>query len=298
VRGVQIDVDAGMLGLRFPMEVNLQGDAAATLRALIPLLRRKEDRSWREQVEKSVGESREALAGEAATEADPINPQAVTRELTPRLPDRAIVTADSGTTTVWWARNLDLREGMMGSVSGTLATMGCAVPYAIAAKFAHPDRPVIALVGDGAMQMNGMSELITISRYWRQWSDPRLIVMALNNRDLAFVTWEERVQIGDPKWPASQTLPDIPYAEVAKLMGLGGRRVETPEDIGPAWDEALAADRPFVLDILSDPDIAPLPPHITMDQARSFAQAMWHEDRPAGMIAGTAKQILGRILPE
>ena len=298
VRGVQIDLDAGMLGLRYPMEVNLQGDSAATLRALIPLLTRKEDRGWREQVEKSVRDSREALAGEAAVEADPINPQKIATELTPRLPDRAIVTADSGTTTVWWARNLDLREGMMGSVSGTLATMGCAVPYAIAAKFAHPDRPVIALVGDGAMQMNGMSELITISRYWRQWTDPRLIVMALNNRELAFVTWEERVQIGDPKWPASQTLPDIPYADIAKLMGLGGRRVERPEDIGPAWDEALAADRPFVLDILGDPNVAPLPPHITLDQARAYATAMWHEQRPAGMIAGTAKQILGRILPD
>ena len=255
-------------------------------------------RGWREQVEKSVRDSREALAGEAAVEADPINPQKIATELTPRLPDRAIVTADSGTTTVWWARNLDLREGMMGSVSGTLATMGCSVPYAIAAKFAHPDRPVIALVGDGAMQMNGMSELITISRYWRQWTDPRLIVMALNNRELAFVTWEERVQIGDPKWPASQTLPDIPYADIAKLMGLGGRRVERPEDIGPAWDEALAADRPFVLDILGDPNVAPLPPHITLDQARAYATAIWHEQRPAGMIAGTAKQILGRILPD
>ena len=157
---------------------------------------------------------------------------------------------------------------------------------------------MIALVGDGAMQMNGMSELITISRYWRQWADPRLIVMALNNRELAFVTWEERVQIGDPKWPASQTLPDIPYADIAKLMGLGGRRVERPEDIGPAWDEALAADRPFVLDILGDPNVAPLPPHITLDQARAYATAMWHEQRPAGMIAGTAKQILGRILPD
>lgn len=298
VRGVQIDLDAGMLGLRYPMEVNLQGDSAATLRALIPLLTRKEDRSWREQVEASVRDSRKALAGEAAVEADPINPQRIATELTPRLPDRAIVTADSGTTTVWWARNLDLRAGMMGSVSGTLATMGCAVPYAIAAKFAHPDRPVIALAGDGAMQMNGMSELITIARYWRQWADPRLIVMALNNRELAFVTWEERVQIGDAKWPASQTLPDIPYAEVAKLMGLGGRRVERPEDIGPAWEEALAADRPFVLDILSDPNVAPLPPHITLDQARAYATAMWHEPRPAGMIAGTAKQILGRILPD
>ncbi|WP_134724387.1 thiamine pyrophosphate-requiring protein [Paracoccus luteus] len=298
-RGVQIDRDAAMLGLRYPMEVNLLGDAAATLRALVPLLERKQDRGWRTKVEEEVAKSREALAGAAATEAEPINPQRITRELTPRLPDGAIVTADSGTTTVWWARDLDLRAGMKGSCSGTLATMGCAVPYAIAAKFAHPDRAVIALAGDGAMQMNGMSELITIARYWRQWADPRLVVMALNNRELAFVTWEERVQIGDPKWPASQTLPDIPYADVARLMGLGGRRVERPEDIGPAWDEALAADRPFVLDILGDPNVAPLPPHITMKQARAFAQALWQgEPGPGAAIAGAAKQVIGRILPE
>lgn len=298
-RGVQIDLDPGMLGLRYPMEVNLQGDARSTLQALLPRLERKADRRWRERIEAEVTRSREALAGAGETEADPINPQRITRELSPRLPERAIVTADSGTTTVWWARDLDLRDGMDGSCSGTLATMGCAVPYAIAAKFAHPDRAVIALAGDGAMQMNGLSELITIARYWRRWSDPRLVVMALNNRELAFVTWEERVQIGDPKWPASQHLPDIPYAEVAKLMGLGGRRVERPEEIGPAWDEALAADRPFVLDILADPDVPPLPPHLTLGQVRAFSQALWRgEPDPGGAIAGAAKQILGRLLPE
>lgn len=298
-RGVQIDLSAGMLGLRYPAEVNLLGDAAATLRALIPHLVRKEDRSWRETVEKSVAKSREALAGAAGQEADPINPQRITRELSPRLPDRAIVTTDSGTTTAWWARDLDLREGMMGSCSGTLATMGCAVPYAIAAKFAHPDRAVIALAGDGAMQMNGMSELVTIARYWKRWADPRLIVMVLNNRELAFVTWEERTQLGDPKYPASQDLPDIPYADVARLMGLGGRRVETPGDIGPAWDEALATDRPFVLDILADPNVPPLPPHITLAQARGFANALWSgEEERAGVIGGAARQILGRLLPD
>ncbi len=298
-RGVQIDRDAGMLGLRYPNEVNLLGDAAATLRALLPLLTRKTDRKWRQKIEAAVAESRKNLAAQAMVEADPINPQRIAHELSRRLPDRAIVTTDSGTTTVWWARNLDFRKGMMGSVSGTLATMGCAVPYAIAAKFAHPDRPVIAFAGDGAMQMNGMAELITIARYWKEWADPRLIVMALNNRELAFVTWEERVQIGDQKWPATQTLPDIPYAQVAQLMGLAGRRVERPEEIGPAWDEALAADRPFVLDILADPNVPPLPPHITLKQAASFTRALWHGEPDTGnVVAGAAKQLLGRLLPD
>src|SRR5436190_8283285 len=159
-RGVQIDIKAGMLGLRYPMEVNLVGDAAATLRALAPLLEQKADHSWRKTVEKNTAASWDELRGMAMTDADPINPQRVACELSERLPDQAIVTADSGTTTVWYARNLQFRRGMMGSVSGSLATMGCAVPYAIAAKFAHPGQPVIALAGDGAMQMNARAELL------------------------------------------------------------------------------------------------------------------------------------------
>jgi pyruvate dehydrogenase (quinone) len=297
-RGVQIDLKAEMLGLRYPMEVNLIGDAAATLRALLPLLEAKPDRSWRETIAKSVDESWDEVRRMAMAGADPINPQRVAHELSERLPDRAIVAADSGTTTVWYARNLRFRRGMMGSVSGTLATMGCAVPYAIAAKFAYPDRPVIAFVGDGAMQMNGMAELITIAKYWRDWSDPRLIVMALNNRDLAYVTWEERVQVGDPKWEASQALPDVPYAEFAKLIGLDGLRVDDPEQVGPAWDRALSAQRPFVLDMVTDPNVPPLPPHITLKQARAFMGAMLAGEPEAGsIIANTARGLMRSLMP-
>ncbi|WP_375460793.1 thiamine pyrophosphate-dependent enzyme [uncultured Enterovirga sp.] len=234
----------------------------------------------------------------AMAEADPINPQRVAYELSERLPDNSIVTADSGTTSVWYARDLKFRRGMMGSVSGTLATMGCSIPYAIAAKFAHPGRPVIALVGDGAMQMNGMAELITAAKYWKRWTDPRLVVMVLNNRDLAYVTWEERVQLGDPKWEASQALPDVPYAEFAKLIGLGGRRVETPEEVGAAWDEALSADRPFVLDMVTDPNVPPLPPHITLKQARHFMGAMLAGEPELGsVLASTAREMIGAVLP-
>jgi len=298
-RGVQIDIDPGMLGLRYPMEVNLIGDAAATLRALLPLLQQKTDRRWRERVEETVAASRQQARSTAMSEADPINPQRVAYELSQRLPENAIVTADSGTTSVWYARDLEFRRGMMGSVSGTLATMGCAVPYAIAAKFAYPDRPVVALVGDGAMQMNGLTELITVSKYWDRWSDPRLIVMVLNNRDLAYVTWEERIQAGDPKWETSQALPDVPYAEFAKSIGLGGMRVEDPDQVGPAWDRALSADRPFVLDMVTDPNVPPLPPHITLKQARGFMGALLSGEPDAGStLANTARQLVESLWPK
>ncbi|TNC66627.1 thiamine pyrophosphate-requiring protein [Rubellimicrobium roseum] len=297
-RGVQIDVDPGMLGLRYPMEANLVGDSAATLRALLRLLTPKADRSWRQRIEVAATESWDQAESMAMAEANPINPQRVAHELSERLPGNAVVTADSGTTTVWYARNLRFRRGNMGSVSGTLATMGCAVPYAIAAKFAHPDRPAIALVGDGAMQMNGLTELITAAKYWRRWTDPRLVVMVLNNRDLAYVTWEERIQAGDPKWEGSQDLPDVPYAEFAKLIGLGGRRVEDPAEVGPAWEEALAADRPFVLDMVTDPDVPPLPPHITFKQARGFLGSMVAGDPEArGVLRQTARQLADSLWP-
>ncbi|KRE11690.1 thiamine pyrophosphate-binding protein [Bosea sp. Root483D1] len=297
-RGVQIDVDAGMLGLRYPMDINLIGDATATLTALLPLLEQKSAPDWRAEIEENTRKSWAELVDLAAVEADPINPQQVAHELSARLPEASIVTADSGTTTVWYARNLRFRAGMMGSVSGTLATMGCAVPYAIAAKFAYPERPVVALVGDGAMQMNGLGELVTIAKYWRDWSDPRLIVMVLNNRELAYVTWEERIQAGDPKWPSSQHLPDLPYADIARLMGLDGERVTEPSEVGPAWDRALAAERPFVLDMVTDPDIPPLPPHITFEQARGFAGALAAGDPAAGsVLAKTARSVLTTLLP-
>jgi len=283
-RGVQIDLDGRMLGIRYPMEVNLVGDSAETLRALMPRLERKQDRSWREKIEGEVGEWWNLMEHRAQLSANPINPQLVFHELSKRLPDGAIVSSDSGSSANWYARDIKLRKGMMASLSGTLATMGPGVPYAIAAKFAHPHRPVLALVGDGAMQMNGINELITIAKYRHQWPDQRLVVLVLNNRDLNQVTWEQRAMSGDPKFEGSQDLPDFPYASYAELLGLKGIRVDSPDQVGEAWDQALAADRPVVYEAVTDPEVPPLPPHITLEQAKALSSALLSGDPAAGQI--------------
>jgi pyruvate dehydrogenase (quinone) len=273
-RGVQIDIDGRMIGIRYPTEVNLVGDSKATLKGLIPLLERKQDRAWREKIEDGVAEWWKIIEARAMSDADPINPQRVFWELSSRLPDGAILTSDSGSAANWFARNLKLRRGMMASLSGNLATMGPGVPYAIAAKFAYPERPVIALVGDGAMQMNGMAELITICKYYKQWTDPRLVVLVLNNRDLNQVTWEQRALAGDPKLEATQVIPDVRYSAFADMIGLRGIYVDDPDQLGKSWDEALAADRPVVLEAMTDPEVPPLPPHATFEQAKHLAQAL------------------------
>jgi pyruvate dehydrogenase (quinone) len=297
-RGVQIDIDGRMLGIRYPMELNLVGDAKTTLRELAPLLEYKSDRSWREKIEVAVGEWWETIDARAHQPADPINPQLVFSELSERLPDGAIVTADSGSATNWYARDVRLRAGMQASLSGTLATMGCGVPYAIGAKFAHPSAPVIALVGDGAMQMNGLAELITIAKYRHRWPDQRLVVMVLNNRDLNQVTWEQRVMNGDPKFEGSQSLPDVDYAQWAEMIGLKGIRVSSPGDVGAAWDQALAADRPTVIDVVTDPEVPPLPPHITVEQAKQYASALLGGDPAAGrIITQSLRQKVAEALP-
>jgi pyruvate dehydrogenase (quinone) len=172
-----------------------------------------------------------------------------------------------------------MRPGMQAALSGTLATMCPAIPYALAAKFAHPDRPVIAAIGDGAMQMIGNAALIDIAHYHDRWANQQLVVVVLHNNDLNQVTWEQRVMSGDPKLDASQTLPDFPYAEYAKLIGLHGLRVDRPEDVGPAWDEALSAGRPALLEVITDPEVPPLPPHIRFEQATGLAQALLKGDR-------------------
>jgi pyruvate dehydrogenase (quinone) len=297
-RGVQIDIDGKMIGIRYPMEVNLIGDSAETLRALIPRLERKSDRSWREKIEGEIEEWWRLIDDRAGMSADPINPQLVFHELSKRLPDGAILSSDSGSSANWYARDVKLRRGMMGSLSGTLATMGPGVPYAIAAKFAHPDRPVFALVGDGAMQMNGINELITIAKYRHQWADQRLFIMVLNNRDLNQVTWEQRAMEGNPKFEGSQDLPDFPYASYAEMLGLKGIRVDTPEQVGPAWDEALAADRPVIYEALTDPEVPPLPPHITIQQAKALTSALLSGDPDAGrIITQSFKQKVEEFLP-
>ncbi|MDZ4307709.1 thiamine pyrophosphate-requiring protein [Allopontixanthobacter sp.] len=297
-RGVQIDLDPKMVSIRYPMECNLIGDSAATLRELIPLLERKTDRSWRDEIEASVEEWWKVLEKRAMASADPINPQRIFWELSPRLPDRCIITADSGSSTNWYARDVRIRKGMMASLSGTLATMGPAVPYAIAAKFAHPERPVLAISGDGAMQMIGINELITIAKYWKQWANPQLVVMVLVNEDLNQVTWEMRAQAGDPKWEGSQQIPYFPFARYAELLGLKGIRVDDPDQLGSAWDEAFAADRPVVLEIPGDPNVPPLPPHISLENAKAFASTLWTGDPDEwSVIKQSAKQLAAGLLP-
>lgn len=283
-RGVQIDIDGKMIGIRYPMEINLVGDSKATLQGLLPLLEEKTDRSWREKIESEVADWWKVVEARAMIEANPVNPQRVFWELSPRLPDDCILCADSGSSTNWYARDLKIRKGMRASLAGTLATMGSAVPYAIAAKFCHPDRVVFALAGDGAMQMNGMAELLTVAKYWKQWHDPRLIVLVLNNQDLNQVTWEQRVMEGDPKFVESQKIPDFRYADYAKMLGLAGTRVDHPDQIVPAWEEALAADRPFVVDAVTDPQVPPLPPHVTWEQAKGIMKALIKGDPDAADI--------------
>jgi pyruvate dehydrogenase (quinone) len=280
-RGVQIDADGKMLSIRYPMEVNLVGDSAETLRALVPFLQRKTDRSWRETLEKGIADWWKVVEGRAMDPADPINPQRVLWELSPRLPDNCIISADSGSVANWFARQLKIRRGMKASLSGALATMCPAVPYALAAKFAYPERVALALVGDGAMQMLGINALLAVSRYWSRWEDPRLVVLVLNNRDLNQVTWEQRVLSGDPKYPPSQDVPPFNYAAYAESIGLKGLRVERPDEVGPAWDVALRADRPCVIDAVTDPNVPPLPPHIKMEQAKGYAEAVLRGDPDA-----------------
>ncbi|QHI96946.1 thiamine pyrophosphate-requiring protein [Xylophilus rhododendri] len=295
-RGVQVDLDPGMLSVRYPMEVNLTGDVAPTLRALLPLLQPKSDTSWREDIEGWVRDFDRKLLDRAMVDAKPVNPQRVFTELSPRLPEMSILTSDSGSCANWYARDLKMRRGMMASLSGGLASMGAAVPYAIAAKFAFPERPVIALVGDGAMQMNNMAELITVVKYWKQWSDPRFIVMVLNNQDLNQVTWEQRIMEGNPKFEATQVLPDVAYHRFAELIGLRGIYVDTPEGLAGAWEAALASDRPVVLEVRTDPEVAPLPPHITLEQAKHFTETLIKGDPREGSIIGnTVRQLFSRF---
>jgi pyruvate dehydrogenase (quinone) len=287
-----------MVSLRYPMEVPLVGDSKATLQALLQLLDRKEDRSWQEKVESDVHDWWQTLEHRAQASADPINPELLFDEISPRLPDGAILAADSGSSANWYARNIKIRSGMLASLSGNLASMGPGVPYAIAAKFTHPGRPAVAMVGDGAMQMNGINGLITIAKYWEEWSDPRLVIVVVHNNDLNQVTWEQRVFEGDPKFAGSQDVPDFPYARYAEMLGLGGVRIERPDELADGLDRAFGAERPVVVDVLTDPNVPPLPPHISLKQARQFAFAIAKGDPDAyEIIESSAKQMLAGILP-
>ena len=289
---MEIDIDGGLIGMRYPMEAHLVGDAKETLKQLIPLLRRQQDRSWREEIEKNIRTWNRIMADRAAQSfGGLINPQSVAAELSSRLPDRAILTSDSGSATNWWARHIAIRDGMQASLSGTLATMGPGAPYAIAARFAYPDRPVIAFEGDGAFQMNGMNEMITVKRYLNRLGGlPPFIFCVFNNADLNQVTWEQRAMAGDPRFPGSQGIPDVAYHRYAELLGLRGIYCEKPDEVGKAWDEALASDVPVILEFKTDPEVPPLPPHIMKEQAKKSAKAALHDPQRMGLAARGFRQ--------
>lgn len=296
--GVQIDLDGKMLGIRYPMDVMLQGDSKETLRALIPLLEKKEDRSWQQQIEKSIVQWEELLDARAMNKADLINPQRVFRALSRRLPDNCILAGDSGSTAFWYARDIRIRKGMMASLSGTLATMCSAVPYAIAAKFAYPDRMPIAIAGDGAMQMLGINELITIAKYWKQWQTPHFMILVINNHDLNMVSWEQRITTGSPKFEASQNLPDFRFADYAKMLGLEGFRISNPDQVEEVMDSAMAAGRPVVVEAITDPNVPLLPPHISAMQAKNFLASIIKGDSNAWeMVKQTYKDVVAEYFP-
>src|ERR1700704_5048350 len=280
-RGVQIDIDPTMLSLRYPMEAPLVGDAALTLRALLPRLKARRRDQWRDHNPRAGAHWWSDEEKRAHLTADPLNPELFFWELSDLLPDDSLVAVDTGMSTTFFARAVRVRQRLQVAISGTLATMGPAVSFAAAGKLAFPDRPVFALVGDGAMQMLGLNALVTVAKYWKQWSDPRLIVAVLNNRDLNMVTWELRALGGAPKVAATQDLPDIDYAAYARWLGLEGLTVDSAAAVGDVWDAALKADRPVVIDVKADPNVVALPPHATLEQTRNFflAMARGDEDR-------------------
>jgi pyruvate dehydrogenase (quinone) len=297
-KAVQIDIDGKMLGIRYPMTLNLQGDSKTTLQALIPYLKRKEDRSWRNKIEDNIDKWWKILDARAHNSADPINPQYVYYELSKRLPDNCILSADSGSTAAWFARDLKIRKGMKASLSGNLATMCPGMPYTIAAKFAYPDRVAIGLIGDGAMQMLGINGLITVSKYWKTWKDPRMIILVLNNRDLNMVSWEQRVMVGDAKFDGSQDIPDFAYDEYARMLGLEGIRVDNPDEVQDALDTAMVVQKPVVLNVYTDPNVPMTPPHVTLEQFKSFSSAVFHGDSDAwDMVKQTAKDVWAEYFP-
>jgi pyruvate dehydrogenase (quinone) len=284
---VEINIDGSLIGVRYPNDVTLVGDSRDTLRALLPLLTRKEDRSWQDKVRADREAWERILDDRAHMDADPVNPELVFWELNKRLPDNVILSSDSGSATNWYARHCHLREGMRASLSGTLATMCPGVPYAIGAKFAHPDRPVIGLTGDGAFQMLGMNELLTVKRYlpMLMQQNKTLVFVVLVNNDLNQVSMEQRVLGGDPKNPETQTLPYLPAAEFARLLGFEGIKVDRPEDVGPAWDRALSADGPVLLEFVTDPQVAALPPHVKPSMFKKVVKGLMKGDEDAVGIA-------------
>lgn len=292
VPAVQIDIDPAKLGNRHPVDVGVVGDADAALAGLLERLPEADGAAWRERTTQAVDAGRRVAEARAAVEVAPgrVNPEAVFHEMSGRLTDEAMIAVDVGSSVYWYARQL--RRGPVGwaHLSSTLASMGCSVPYGIAAKLAYPGHLLVAFTGDGALQMLGINELITVARLWPQWEDPRFVLVVLNNGDLAEVSWEQREMEGRPRFEQSQDLPEFDAAAYARQLGLVGLTVTDPERLGAAVDRALAADRPAVIDVHTDPQTPMLPP-LYQDRAKldGIRGALAHEP-PA--IRGHAMHLL------
>ncbi|WP_111511531.1 thiamine pyrophosphate-requiring protein [Mycobacterium kyogaense] len=285
VRAVQIDTDPRVLGAKFPVDVGIVGDAATTLSQLLPLLDGDGDVGWSDTVAAYVERWKAVAARNVDDTGDHANPESVVAALNEHLPADARLAVDVGSSTYWYAKHVRLPRGVPAHVSGYLASMGCAMPYGIAAKLDAPDRPVVALIGDGAMQMNGLLELITVAHRWRGWTDPRFVVLVLHNRDLAEVSWEQREMEGDPRYPASQQVPDFPYARYADMLGVAGIRIDKSAQAADAWRAAFAADRPTLIEAVVDADIPLLPPNIPDDKVDTVRDAVAREDGGAAVAA-------------
>jgi pyruvate dehydrogenase (quinone) len=278
-RAIQVDLKPEQLGLRYPTELNLWGDVKSTLDALIPLLEQKEDLSWQQSVSDGMIEWEDEMKAQALAQYDDgVNPRRVFHELNKRLPDGAIVTADAGTTADWYGHHIRLRRGMLGDLSGRLATMLAAMPYAVAAKFAYSDRTVVCTIGDGAFQMLGMNELITVKKYLDSWQNKQFIIVVLHNDDLTQVSWEMRTEDGNPVWRTAQDVESVDFAGWAQLLGFTGVQVRSDDEIEPALDAAFAHDGVTLIDAYTSRNVPPLPPHISREFAKMTGEALLKGD--------------------
>lgn len=292
-RAVQIDLRPEQLGLRYPTEVNLWGDVGATLTALIPLLDQHTDRSFQQDAIEGMKKWEAELEAQAMVSYEQVNPRRVFHELNKRLPPRAVVTCDAGTTADWYGHHIRLREGMLGDLSGRLATMLAAMPYATAAKFAYPDRSVVCTIGDGAFQMLGMNELITVKKYLDRWENPQLIVVVMHNDDLTQVSWEMRTEDGNPVWETAQDVESVDFAGWAQLLGFQGIAVHRDEDVVPALDRAFAHRGVTLIDAYVSRNVPPLPAKVTAEYAVNTVKALVKGDPQEGhVIADTAKAVV------
>jgi pyruvate dehydrogenase (quinone)/pyruvate oxidase len=265
-RAVQIDLDPTRIGLRYPVEIGLAGDARRTLEMLLPHLRRTTDRSFLERAQEKMADWRSQMAELERRMDVPMKPQLVAAELGKRLDDDAIVISDSGTVTSWFARHIPARRGQMFSVSGALASMACGLPYAIGAQVAYPGRQVVAFVGDGGLSML-MAEIATAVKYGLP-----IKVVVVKNNSLAQIKWEQMAFLGNPEYGVD--LQPIDFAKVAEACGASGMSIEDPRSCGDQLAMALAAPGPVVVEAVVDPLEAPLPAKISKDQAVKFAESL------------------------